>query len=127
MFQLNGWAEILTTVNGEEDHSQLESVLDALDERIVAFGLVDRVELLARGGTCLLRMALVQNRERGDLERCCELLAELGRSAPGTYGVFYFCDDERSGSFERLVLRRGRLEQLPDDLFSPAVPTIEDP
>jgi len=126
VFQLNGWAEILTTTTGDEDLSRLAELISRLNERIAALGLADRAEVLGRGGSYVLRMALVQNRERGDLDRCRELLTELGQTAPGTYGVFYYRDDEQSGSFARLVLRRGQLEQETDDLFSPSVPTIED-
>jgi Immunity protein 7 len=126
MFQLNGWAEILTTTTGDEDPTKLHELVVSLKGRIASLTLGDRVDVVGRGGSYLLRIAIVQNRERGDLDRFTTLLTELGVAAPGTYGVFYLRDDEQSGSFVRFVIRRGLLERKADDLFSPSASTIED-
>lgn len=88
--------------------------------------LDDRADVKTTNGSSLLRLALVLNHESGYLERCRAMLSELGGRAPGSYGVFYARDCDFGQPFIRLVLRRGKLEEVPDDLFSPPVPTIED-
>jgi hypothetical protein len=127
MFQLHGWAEVLGTTTGEEDYAELKRVVASIRARIVEIGLDDRVEVVGRGGSFVLRVNLVQNRKRGDLELCRGLLAEIGERAVGSYGIFYVRDDEYNDVFQRLVLRRGVVKLEKDDILSPIVPTIEDP
>ncbi len=127
MFEIVGWAEILATPIGDEGRRRTDDLIRAVNRQVAEHGLRDGIQLIRRGGSALLVITVVQNRDRGDLERCKRLLAAIGAEASGTYGVFYIRDDEVSNVFSRLVIRRGRIEDLADDLFSPIIPTIEDP
>jgi hypothetical protein len=128
MFNLYGWVEILTSVSGEDERAEVEAAVQAVQQRVADLGLADRAEVVGLGGSYVLRMTLVQNRDRGDLERCMGLLSAVGAFASGSYGVCHVRDDEQApGLMRRLVLRRGKVELEEDDIFSPLVPTIEDP
>ncbi len=117
----------MKTTDGEEDRLELEAVVDRVREMAQELGLADRVEIIGVGGSYILRLTVVQNRDRGDLDRCQELIEDLAATAPGSYGVLYVRDDEHSGEMRRLVVRRGHATLVADDVLSPLVPTIEDP
>ena len=124
---MHGWVEILKTTDGDEGPRELEAVVDHVRGIAEELGLADRVDIVGVGGSYILRLTLVQNRERGDLDRCQELVEDLAVTAPGSYGVIYVRDDDRSGDMQRLVVRRGHAMLVADDVLSPLVPTIEDP
>ncbi len=126
MFHVHGWVEILKTTDGDEDRRELEAVVDHFRGVAQELGLADRVDIVGVGGSYILRLTLVQNRDRGDLDRCRELVEDLAATAPGSYGVVYVRDDEQSGDMRRLVVRRGHAMLVADDVLSPLVPTIED-
>jgi len=128
MFHLHGWAEVLTTTSGDEEDEHLVDVAKWFSLATTEAGLEGRVEVLGLGGSFIVRANLVQNRERGDYGRICQLLEGLGRRAIGTYGLFFVHDDDEAGAgFRRIVIRRGLLEFDEDDLLSPIVPRLEDP
>lgn len=127
MFHVHGWVEILATTDGEEDRLDLEAAVDRVRATAQHLGLADRVDVVGVGGSYILRTTLVQNRDRGDLDRCRKLIDDLAAAAPGSYGVIYVRDDDHSGEMRRLVVRRGQVTLLDDDVLSPVVPTIEDP
>lgn len=127
MFQLHGWAEILTTTSGDEDSEISGAVVDWFCGAVVDAGLKDRIDVIGRGGSYVVRANLVQNRDRGDLDRCCDLLRELGLRATGTYGIFFVRDDEAGPGFKQIALRRGLVDVEEDGVLSPIVPRLEDP
>lgn len=56
--------------------------------------------------------------------------AEVGRRAPGSYGLLHVRDDEHAGrDNEVLVLRlvRGEVTEHAEPLLSPCIPVLEDP
>jgi len=58
------------------------------------------------------------------------LFTEIGKLAPGSYGLLYVYDDEdpeHNEGFRVLRLARGVVTEHADPFLSPVVPTLEDP
>lgn len=131
MLQFQGWIEVALA---EDDAASISAIDRELNEhirvirnRMVELRVSNDIELVARNGSHLLFVNAMREHEPGMLDRLRTLLDEIGRRALGSYGVFYFRDSEfAAGRFQRLVMRRGQVELFDDDLFNPAIPTIED-
>ncbi len=126
MLQVVGWVDLGIDLYEGDSGDDLEQLVSTIEEAAADLDLSRAVEVSGIGGTFMLRLALVQNRDNGDSDRCFELLRRVGLAGPASYGVFYKRDDDSGESLERFVLRRGSAEVVEDDLFSPVVPMIED-
>lgn len=121
-----GWADLSVDPlegDGTQEALALES---AVNHAIEEVGLSQVVDVSFANGALILRITIFQNRDRGDTDRVLELLRRVGELGPASYGVFYKRDDDTSESLERFVLKRGTVEVVEDDLFSPIIPTIAD-
>ena len=105
---------VRTWVEGNE-------IFDALtSDRLARGGLVraNGVDLLIAFGN--------RNRDNGITDRLREALALIAEVAPGSYGFAYTIDQNHSGEWNVLVLKRGRVTVEDDPWFSPMIPVVED-
>jgi Immunity protein 7 len=132
MFEYHGWVTISDTP-GDGDELRLQQAVDLVQRTLAAlaggYGLAD---LRWENGRPMLHVAGSPNHAGRHREELGELMASVGRVAPGSYGLLYFHDDEdpdpeRRNAFRVLRLARGRVSEHPDPFLSPVVPTIEDP
>ncbi|RMI27747.1 Imm7 family immunity protein [Nocardia stercoris] len=124
MFEYHGWVHVLSTPEAidPEPPLPLTEIRDAV-EKLAGTGLVD---LRAINGE--LHLHLGGYADEAD-HRPAELMREIGRLAPGSYGLLYIHDDEdtkNDNSFQVYRLARGWVTEHADWLLSPIVPALED-
>jgi len=126
MLSVDGWILIWLTLDDWDVPSDTQRAVRELKSVIVDLGL-DRdgsFDLVNRNGDHVLRVHLNQRREDGPLQACRELLDEVTRIAPGSFGVLFVRDaDEPAQTMQRFVMRRGRVVFEDDDVFNPNLPT----
>ena len=77
-----------------------------------------------------LVLHLFANHRSPDVEAVIEFFEEIGKKAPGSYGILYVWDDEVlnfDDEFQVGKLVRGNFEFVKDHYLSPRIPTLEDP
>ncbi|MEU5148946.1 Imm7 family immunity protein [Streptomyces yangpuensis] len=133
MFEYHGWINVQESADADEDS---EGGLGNDGLRRIAGAVAARIEEVAGPGLLDLRWM------NGELfvhlggfrnHRDPEVLAffgEVGRLAPGSYGVMHVRDDEDPGRENEVrVLRmvRGRVHEDVEAALSPCIPVLEDP
>jgi hypothetical protein len=133
VFEYHGWVCIHATAAVEdflEDFDE-QAVIDRLwawlEPRLS--GLPYLADLRWMNGTPFLHVSGKPN-HRGRLgDEILEIFRQVGRLAPGSYGLLYIWDDEDPrfmNHFRVYRLVRGEVTEHPDHLLSPAIPTLED-
>ncbi|MEV6281214.1 Imm7 family immunity protein [Kribbella sp. NPDC051770] len=133
MYEVNLWIRLHENVYDGDSGGQYAKAT-AIAERVAAWTdptLAADVRIL--NGTFTLTLTCHANRRRAhETELIDDLLAEVIRLLPASYGLIYERDDETTehpghNAFRVTVLARGKLSIREDPFLSPAYPTIEDP
>ncbi|MFY1634569.1 Imm7 family immunity protein [Solwaraspora sp. WMMB335] len=131
MYQLHGWITLLDSTF-ESDFDNLDSIIQELH------GLINKarwttmsVEVRPLNGTYHLFVGINANRRRDEARLADEILQFVAHRLPGSYGILYDRDDERSdppgpNAFRVRIIRRGQIAQESDNFLSPCQPLIED-
>ncbi|MET9491317.1 Imm7 family immunity protein [Nocardia sp. NPDC006630] len=130
MFEYHGWVTVQSSA-GDENDSESEAALTAaaavLQGLQSAPGLAD---IRTVNGVNQIHIAGCSNHKGSQGDQVIEVFAEIGRVAPGSYGILYVRDDEdssgRENEFQVTVMRRGAVSSWRDELLSPCIPVIED-
>jgi hypothetical protein len=131
MFEFHGWAVI--TVNGHSDaaahalreRQDMEFVRTAVSEAQDGISLIDLTE--GGNGLAVLRLHGLRNHRR---DNALELFRRIAAELPASYGVLYIYDPEDpafDNGFRIFRMARGFVDEFPDLVLSPRVPTIEAP
>ncbi|MGW5051772.1 Imm7 family immunity protein [Actinokineospora sp. NPDC004072] len=127
MFEYHGWIALRSTAEALDHEPPLRlGEIQALVDELSGYALID---LRAMNGTYYIHLGGSPNHRGrwGDL--VVGLFTEIGRLAPGSYGLLYVHDDEHpehKSSFHVFRLVRGVVTEHPDHLLSPVIPTLED-
>jgi hypothetical protein len=136
VYEHHGWFCLSENPEGADSgllHSFLPRIQQICD-RLTPPANGDTSNTFARlqwlNGELFLLVQGFTNRPRGDDQLLSELLAFLSANLPGSYGILYERDDERSdppgrNAFRVRVLARGQVSERDDPFLSPCVPTIE--
>lgn len=128
MIEINGWISINFSTDGEvgmPDRVILEitRTIDALTEYNQFF------KLSSLNGSHFLSIGLYHNHDVGYSDLVYNLLIDICKLAPGTYGIVYIRNDEdvdNYNKFKILKIAKGQLSVEEDHLLSPCNPIIED-
>jgi hypothetical protein len=127
MFEYHGWITLRSTAEAVDDEPPLRlDEIQALVDELAGYALMD---LQPMNGTYFIHLGGNPNRSGVHGAEIHTLFAEVGRHAPGSYGLLYVHDDEdpdRRLDFRVFRLARGTVTEHADHLLSPVVPTLED-
>lgn len=127
MFEYHGWITLRSTAEALDDEPSLRlSGIQALVDEFTGYALMD---LRPMNGACYIHLGGNPNHRGQHGEGVVDLFAQVGRLAPGSYGLLYVHDDEHPEhalSFRVYRLTRGTVTEHADHLLSPVIPTVED-
>ncbi|MEU6295232.1 Imm7 family immunity protein [Streptomyces erythrochromogenes] len=130
MFEYHGWINVQESA-GADDSADGDVLLGRISETVGARireidspGLLD---LRWMNGELFLHLGGFRNHSDPEV---LDFFGEVGRLAPGSYGVMHVRDDEDRGHENEVrVLRmvRGRVHEDVERALSPCIPVLEDP
>ena len=128
MFEWHGWATIVASPGTEDDEAaeERQRAAEARTAQLVrdAAGVANEtLDLRAANGRLHLWLAGSHNHRD---ETVIDVYRAVARAAPGSYGVLYALNDDASGNWERLVMRRGTVTAELDTSLSPHIGVVED-
>lgn len=112
-----------------DDVDEIALRLDEIRRLLEEFGDYGLVDLRPPNGTYFVHIAGMPNHRGGHGTASIQLLRDIGRAAPGSYGLLYTLDDEHpvhDNEFRVYRSARGEVTEHADPFLSPAIPTIED-
>ncbi|MFE1825069.1 Imm7 family immunity protein [Streptomyces yangpuensis] len=130
MFEYHGWINVQESADAADDtlgSDGLRRIAGAVAARTAEIAGPGLLDLRWMNGALFLHLGGFRN------HRDPEVLAffgEVGRLAPGSYGVMHVRDDEDPGRENEVrVLRmvRGRVTDGTEAALSPCIPVLEDP
>jgi hypothetical protein len=124
VFEFHGWITLRSTGEAVDDDpplplDEIRAVVKAVDS-----GHLYRVDVF--NGQYFVHIAGSHNHRQSAV---IDMFAEIGRLAPGSYGLLHIWDDEDPGhqnEFRVHRLVRGEVTVHEDTLLSPCIPTLED-
>lgn len=129
MIEINGWVSIHITADGEEDSDKLKEVISIINRKIQDIAAFNQFfEIKAMNGCYTLYIGLNHNHDNGYYDSIHQLSNDIGKIAPGSYGLIYVRNDEDFSDFNKFkVLRiaKGVVTNEEDNLISPCSPIIE--
>ena len=131
MFEYYGWIALIYSICEVEDEDEKLEIAVDYAKNLIKKTLPEHHinELRAINGQYMVSLAGVSN-HRGFLEEALiSFFREIGKKAPGSYGLLYISDDENpefENEFRVGRLVRGQFEFVKDSHLSPRIPTIED-
>lgn len=130
LFDFHGWITIQESTS-EVDEGNLESIVQDLKEHIAGLEWnQSMLQLHAVNGSYRIIIDGLTNRKSKEAHDIIELLEQIGKVAPGSYGLIHLRDDENlqglDNEFKVLVLARGKVNVKKDTFLSPCIPIIED-
>ncbi|GAA2212639.1 Imm7 family immunity protein [Nonomuraea monospora] len=130
MFEYHGWLTIRESAGPDDDPALLRRQVGEIRERLAALGDYGLIDLRWMNGVPFVHLAGNPNRGGAWGAAVIGLFADVGRIAPGSYGLLYVWDAEggpHANEFRVFRLVRGEVTEHADGLLSPAVPALEDP
>ncbi|MEV4556360.1 Imm7 family immunity protein [Kitasatospora sp. NPDC049285] len=132
MFEYHGWITLRMSAGGSDEDDEWDDLIlpetaARVEERIRALDSPDLLQLRRMNGELFLHLGGFRNHADPEIPA---LFREVGRLAPGSFGVLYIHDDEHpvhSNEFRVLRLVRGEVTEHRDALLSPCIPVLEDP
>lgn len=124
MFEYHGWVALRSTAEAVDPEPDLDEA--AIRRHVDAWGDYALMDLRWPNGQLFLHMGGGPNHRS---PATIEFFVELGRIAPGSYGLLHVLDDEHPEHHDQArVFRmvRGRVTEHPEPLLSPCIPTLED-
>ncbi|GAM51078.1 hypothetical protein NS07_v2contig00200-0009 [Nocardia seriolae] len=130
MFEYHGWVTVQSSA-GDEEESARDRAHQAAEQELrnlsSAPGLAD---IRTVNGMSFVHISGFSNRRAGSGDLAIDTFRNIGKVAPGSYGLLYFRDDEdrggRNNEFQVLAMRRGEVVEQHDTLLSLCIPVIED-
>jgi hypothetical protein len=127
MFEYHGWISLRPTAEATDDEPPLRlGEIQALVDELTGYALMD---LRPMNGEYCIHLGGNPNHRGQHGEAVVNLFVEVGRLAPGSYGLLYVHDDEHPdhmSSFRVYRLVRGTVTEHADHLLSPVIPVLED-
>lgn len=131
MYEFHGWVALSDdTYETSLDiiEAQLTEVLAVATQAPSPSAQYDVVRV---NGIVILAVHGLANRRRDEADTLDRVLASIAERLPGSFGVVYIRDDERTdppgpNAYEVRVIRRGMVEVRDDPFLSPCNPVIED-
>jgi hypothetical protein len=124
MFEYHGWVALRSTAEAVEPEPEL--AMDDIQRHVDEWGDYGLMDLRVLNSGVFLHMAGMPNHRHQDT---IDFFVELGRLAPGSYGLQHVLDDEHpEHRNEARVFRmvRGQVTEHPEPLLSPCIPVLED-
>ena len=127
MFEYHGWITVRETAAATDDDDELlPAMVDEIRRRIAAAPVSYLFALEFMNGTPFVHIGGFHNhRNPGVLD----LFRQIGRIAPGSYGLLHILDDEdpeHRDEVRVLTLIRGEVRESTEIRLSPPIPTLED-
>ncbi|MFJ8476922.1 Imm7 family immunity protein [Kitasatospora sp. NPDC094011] len=135
MFEYHGWINVLETAGADDEDIRVEEarlrvIADGIQQRITELAspyLLDLLDLRSMNGAVFVHLGGQPNHPAPEI---LDFFREVGRRAPGSYGLLHVRDDEAAEHGNEVrVLRmvRGEVSEHAEPLLSPCVPVLEDP
>lgn len=130
--ELHGWFTIREAFR-EEDESE-EKLAGAIAQIEIAIEQLSEFNLFAKlmvqNGTYNLLINGNFNHQNGRWMEVISLVELVSTIAPGSFGVLHFHDDEdcdgRENQFQKLVLKKGKVQTYIDEHLSPVFGALEE-
>lgn len=129
MFEYHGWIAIHKSAGDDEDEAALHDIVGRIRRRLEELNSPYLTDLRWMNGVPYLHLAGFPNHRAKHGDQIIALFTEVGRTAPGSYGLLYTLDNEdprHNNEFRIFRMARGQVSEHPDTLLSPSAPTIED-
>ncbi len=132
MFEYQGWATIRESYLEEFESekllvdivSKIKKVIKNIDDKPQVIGLRHI------NGVPRLWIMGFSNHKGNDWNQAYDLFTMIASTAPGSYGVLSYRDDEdqngNDNSINMYVLKKGQLSFHQDPFLSPCIPSIEE-
>ncbi|MFB8395818.1 Imm7 family immunity protein [Streptomyces yangpuensis] len=133
MFEYHGWINVQESADADEDsdggigNDGLRRIAGAVAARIEEVAGPGLLDLRWMNGELFVHLGGLRNHRDPE---ALAFFGEVGRLAPGSYGVMHVRDDEDPGRENEVrVLRmvRGRVQEDVEAALSPCIPVLEDP
>ena len=127
MYEVHGWFGLAESTMDDDDPvfaRELDELRRLVDRQRWPYTL--KVTIAAFNGEHFLTITGAANRRRDEAEFVAEVLEQVRRRLPGSWGLLHERDDDVANSFRVTRLARGELSYHEDVLLSPCVPVIED-
>lgn len=130
MYRFHGWV-VLSDDTYETSYDLVEAQVPELLAVARQPALSVQYDVVRVNLDVVLTIHGLPNRRRHEADVLDRVLAFIAERLPGSYGVVYIRDDERTtppgvNAFEVRVIRRGMVEVRDDPFLSPCNPVIED-
>lgn len=131
-YQYHGWIALRVTPTCEEyEDSEETRIIHQVREYIKSLDYLYVLDMKAINGNYHVWMTGNPNHKPQKKDLPEEIFREIGRLAPGSYGLLYVWDDEDNDGFRNAfrvyVLARGEVQERLDPFLSPCIPVFEDP
>ncbi|MFH8729128.1 Imm7 family immunity protein [Streptomyces termitum] len=130
MFEYHGWISVQESAGADDDDPgsfRLKGIVAAIESRIREIDSPHLLDLRWMNGEAFVHFGGLRNHRDPEV---LDFFGEIGRWAPGSYGLLHVRDDEDPGHENEVrVLRmvRGALFEGVEASLSPCVPVLEDP
>ncbi|MGN7360398.1 Imm7 family immunity protein [Paenibacillus sp. SAF-054] len=130
MYQYHGWAVVLESTGDEPSNEKEINIFESIKKFVEDLQpKVDVLEMKAINGQYHLSMTGLLNHEPSSKFNPVEIMKNIGKVAPGSYGMLYVFNDEHPiyfNKFKVFVLARGSIEEKDDPFLSPFIPVVAD-
>lgn len=128
VFEYHGWIAVHDSA-GDDDEAALHAIVERIRRRLDELDSPYLADLRWMNGVPYLHLAGHPNHRARHGDQIVALFAEIGRLAPGSYGLMYTSDGEdprQHNEFRVFRMARGRVSEHADPFLSPRAPTLED-
>ncbi|MFE4631864.1 Imm7 family immunity protein [Streptomyces sp. NPDC056773] len=128
MFEYHGWITIRETAADDDDPTRLTEIVESLRHTIDEIASPYLLDLRWMNGEPFIHIGGFSNHRTSP--EILDLFSQVGRTAPGSYGLLHLRDDEdpaHENEVRVLRLARGTVTRHTEPLLSPCIPTLEDP
>ncbi len=129
MIELHAWITIRETYKSTiDEEDNIELIINDIKKMISDMPNLN-VPVKSMNGTYFIEFSVFSNRHNNETYEAFEVFNEIGKMAPGSYGLIYLYDDEsfeHDNEFQVFSLTKGKVKKVNDYYLSPITPTIED-
>lgn len=121
MIQINGWLEIIPTYLDEDVHTEIDekAIYSQVDDIIDNQEYSD-LKIISKNGVKVINFFLCTNHKTTEAEEMLKTFEKIAQVATGSYGLLHVWDEyDDEDNFRVLVARKGVVEWIKDELFSP--------
>jgi hypothetical protein len=127
VFEYHGWITVRETATATNDDDELlPAMVDEIRRRIADAPVSYLFALEFMNGTPFVHIGGFHNHRNPAV---LDLFRQIGRIAPGSYGLLHILDDEdqdHRNEVRMLTLIRGDVRESIETHMSPVIPTLED-